>query len=557
MTLIRPALGGRPASVAAALAAVALAASVAACSPVTSAGSGSNGGAPSQSASPDSFGSPAQPGTVKDGGTLVVGLSSEPDMLDPTLSRSFYSRYVFDAMCQKLYDVNQTAKIVPQLATALPKVTDGGKTVTIPLRTDARFADGTPFNSAAVKTTLQRDLTNPQSARKTELGPITSIDTPDAHTVVIHLQAPFAPLTAALSDRAGMVMSPKALKALGDKFSNAPVCVGPFKFAMQVPGSEIDVVKDPNYYDAAKVHLAGISWHILTDASIRAQNLKSGDVQVADSLSPQDVPDLGKDSSLTLLSSQSLGYQGVTFNIGNVNGVGTPPRQINRPDAKSALVRQAFEYAIDRKGLVEAVFNGLFDVACSPISPASPYSSPAAQKCRPHDPAKAKQLLRQAGVRTPYKVTMLESNTPDSLRLAQALQAMVKQGGFDLKIQPVEYTTLLDQEDRGDFDSLQLGWSGRVDPDANITSFVGTGGSLNVSGYSNPSLDALLTKARETSDVAQRRKLYGEAVAKLQQDDPLIYLYRQRNLTGVSTKVKGVQVFPDGVVRVAFAGFAK
>jgi peptide/nickel transport system substrate-binding protein len=134
---------------------------------------------------------------------------------------------------------------------------------------------------------------------------------------------------------------------------------------------------------------------------------------------------------------------------------------------------------------------------------------------------------------------------------------MVKEGGFDLKIQPVEFTSLLDQQDRGDFELLQLGWSGRVDPDQNITNFVGTGGSQNVSGYSNPTLDKLLSQARETNDLAQRKELYGQVVAELQKDDALIYLYRQRNLTGVSDDVKGVQVFPDGVVRVAFAGFAR
>src|SRR3954452_5014643 len=102
----------------------------------------------------------------------------------------------------------------------------------------------------------------------------------------------------------------------------------------------------------------------------------------------------------------------------------------------------------------------------------------------------------------PYKISMLEANPPDSLRLAQALQSMVKDGGFDLKIQPVEYSSLLDQQDRGDFDCLQLGCSGRIDPDQNITSFVGTGGSLNVSGYSNSSMDSTLTQVGLSSDRA-------------------------------------------------------
>ena len=550
--------GGRrkAAQIPAVLATVALATAVAACSPVQPSNGGGSSGT-SQSNGADTFGAPAQAGQVKNGGTLVMALSAEPDMLDPTLSRSLYSRYVFESMCEKLYDVDQNAKLVPQLATALPTTSADGKTVTIPLRQDARFADGTKLDAAAVSTTLKRDLTNPQSARASELGPITSIGTPDQYTVVIHLKTPFAPLAAALADRAGMVMSPKALAKEGDKFGNNPVCVGPFKFKKRVPQSEIDVVKDPNYYAADKVHLDGISWHILADASIRAANLKSGDVQVADTVSPQDVASLKQQSGLTVLNSQSLGYQAVTFNLGNVNGVGTPPKQINRPDATDARVRQAFEYSIDRKGLVQAVFNGMYDPACTPISPTTQYSSPAAQKCRPHDPAKAKQLLKAAGVKTPYKISMLETNTPDSLRLAQALQSMVKDGGFDLKIQPVEYSSLLDQEDRGDFDSLQLGWSGRIDPDQNITSFIGTGGSLNVSGYSNPALDKVLSQAKESNDLAQRRKLYGQVVAIGEKDAPIVYLYRQRNLTGVSDKVKGVQVFPDGVVRVAFAGFAK
>jgi peptide/nickel transport system substrate-binding protein len=533
--------------------ATALVLALTACSPVSP--KGGSGAKPAPSG--DSFGAPANADEVKQGGKLTVALSAEPDRLDPSLSRSLYSRYVFQAMCEKLYDVDAQAKVVPQLATALPAVSPDGKSVTIPLRQGVRFADGTAFNAAAVKTTLERDLTLPESARKSELGPIDGVDAPDPQTVVVRLKTPFAPLVGALADRAGMIMSPAALQRLGTNFSSAPVCVGPFKFAKRVPQSSIDVVRDPNYYDAGKVHLDAISWRILTDASIRSANLRSGDAEVADSVSTQDVDSLRKDSAVTVLQSPSLGYQGITINVGNVDGVGTPPKPINRPIAKDPKVRQAFEYAIDRKALVAAVFNGIPTPACSPISPASSFSSDEAQKCREHDPAKAKQLLQQAGVKTPYTVNMLVSNTPDTLRLAQALQAMVKDGGFDLKIKPVEYSSLLDEQDRGNFEILQLGWSGRIDPDANITNFVGTGGSQNVSGTSISQMDTILDQARQSNDLAQRKTLYGQAVTLLQQDDSLIYLYRQANLTAFSNKVKGIQVFPDGVIRAAFAGFAK
>ncbi len=534
----------------------------AACSAVTPDGGASPGASGAQpgangAVAGEAFGVPAKADEVKQGGKLIMALSAEPDQLDPTLSRSLYSRYVFNAMCEKLYDVDADARIVPQLATALPTVTDGGKTVTIPVREGAKFSDGSIMDAAAVKATFERNLTLPGSGRKSELGPITSVEAPNASTVVVHYKEPFAPLTAALADRAGMVLNPKTTKALGNRFSTQPSCVGAFKLVKRVPQNSIELEKDPNYYNADKVHFDSISYRIITDANIRAANLRSGDVQVADSLSAQEVPNLRTEKSLTVLQSQSLGYQGVSFNVGNVDGVGTPAKKVNRPSANDPKIREAFKYAIDRAGLVKVIFNDLASVACSPISPKSEFSSEAAQKCAPHDPAKAKQLLTEAGVKMPYEVTMITSNNPDSLRLAQALQSMVKEGGFDLKIQPVEYATLLDQQDRGDFELLQLGWSGRIDPDANITNFVGTGGSQNVSGYNNPDLDAILTKARQSQDLAERRDLYAQAVAKVQADNPIIYIYRQFNLTGVSNTVKGVQVFPDGVIRVALGGFSK
>ena len=535
---------------------IALALAGTACSPVEPAGNDTSGATQSATGQ-DVFGNPADAAQVKQGGTLTVALSADPDKLDPTLSRSLYSRYVFHTMCEKLYDLGPDAKIVPQLATALPTIAADGLSLTIPLKQGVKFADGGTLDSNAVKISINRGLTLAGSGRKSELGPITSVETPDPNTVVIKLSKPFAPLTAALADRAGMVLSPAAVAKLGANFSTAPVCVGPFKFASRVAQNSIKVVKDPLYYDAAKVHLDAIEYRIITDSSIRSANLKSGDAQVADSLSTQDAPSLQKDSSMTVLQSQSLGYQGLTINIANANGIGNPLKQLDTPIAKDPRVRQALDLSIDRAALVKSIFNGLSTVACSPISPKSEFTSDAAQVCPAHDTAKAKQLLADAGVTTPYKVTMITSNNPDSLRLAQALQAMVKEGGFDLVIKPVEYAALLDQQDRGDFELLQLGWSGRVDPDANTYNFVGTTGSQNVAGYSSPEVDKLLTDARQNTDKAQRIKLYGDVVSKLQQDDPLIYMYRQRNLTGVSKKLLGIQVYPDGVIRTAFAGFAK
>jgi peptide/nickel transport system substrate-binding protein len=530
------------------LAAATALAAIAACSPVQQAGG------PSAPPATDSFGAPADLAAVQEGGTLTIALSAEPDMLDPTQSRSLYSRYVFHTMCEKLYDIDQDTSIVPQLATALPEISPDGLTVTIPIREGVRFADGTPLDAQAVVTTFQRNLTMQGSGRRGELGTITSVEAQGPNTVVVRLSAPFAPLTSALADRAGMIMSPAAIERLGDDFGSAPVCVGPFKFENRVAQNSIDVVRDPNYYDADRVHLDRITYRIITDPSIRAANLQSGDAQVADSLSTQDVPGLRTTPGITVLESNMLGYQGITINVGNVNGLGNPPGDVGTPLANDPRVRQALELSIDREGIARTVWGGLYAPACSPISPDTVYSSDAAQACTPHDPARARQLLQEAGVQIPYPIRMITTNEADSLRLAQALQALVAEGGFDLQIQPVEYSALLDQQDRGDYEILQLGWSGRVDPDNNITNFLSTEGGQNVAGYSSPALDTLLTQARTTTDPARRVELYGQVVAAIQEADPIIYLYRERNLTGVSDAVTGVQVFPDGILRVAFAG---
>jgi len=151
---------------------------------------------------------------------------------------------------------------------------------------------------------------------------------------------------------------------------------------------------------------------------------------------------------------------------------------------------------------------------------------------------------------------MVFANTPEERRLGEAIQAQAKEGGFDVALQATEFSASLDQTDAGKYQLYRIGWSGRVDPDGNITSFVHSLGSQNISGYANPDVDALIDKARAEPDTGKRKDLYGQAITKLHEDVPLIYLYRLKNLTGVSDKVVGVQVFGDGILRFGAAGFA-
>jgi peptide/nickel transport system substrate-binding protein len=498
---------------------------------------------------------------VKAGGTLKIALDGEPDKLDPTLARTLVGRNVFNAICEKLYDINEKLEIVPQLAAVPPEVSQDGMTVKIKIRTGLKFADGTTMDATAVKTSLDRDRTLEGSQRKSELTPVKDVAVTDPATVEIHLSQPFAPLTAVLADRAGMVMSPAQLTAKGTDFGTAPVCIGPFKFLTRVAQDRIEVVKDPNYYDAAKVKLDKVIYKIIADAPTRFNNLRSGDIDVQFNVVPTNVDELKGTSNLRMIRSESIGYQGITVNIGNISGVGKAPGTLGAPFAgpmaSNAKVRRAFMLSIDRDALNRTVFRGVYAPACGPISAASPLSSDAAQACPKHDAAEAKKLLSEAGVQTPFKVSLIIGNTPDGRRIGEAIKSMTAEGGFDVQLEPTEFASSLDLTDAGKFQVFQIGWSGRVDPDGNITPFVSTKGSQNIAGYSNPDVDKWLTDARAAQDTGKRKELYGKVVQKLQEDAPLIYLWRQPNLVGLNNKVGGVQMFGDGLVRLGTAGFVE
>src|SRR5581483_11884162 len=276
---------------------------------------------------------------IRDGGTLTIGLAEEPDALDPTLARTFVGRMVFLSMCEKLYDLDKNLNIVPQLAAALPQVSKDKLTYTIKLRPGIKFNDGTSMDAAAVKASLDRDLTLKGSVRASEISPVKSVSTSGASTVVLHLSAPYSPLTSQLADRAGMVMSPKALDAEGANFAQNPVCVGPFMFKDRVAGDHITLVKSPYYYDKSKVHFASIVYKIMTDPSSRTQALRAGDIQVEDRIQSTDVPTLQKDKSVSVAKAVTIGYQGLTFNVGNKSGVGKPYSNVGTPLAKSQFIR--------------------------------------------------------------------------------------------------------------------------------------------------------------------------------------------------------------------------
>jgi len=493
-------------------------------------------------------------GVAKAGGTVTVGLTAgEPDALDPTLARTFSGREVFLTFCEKLYDLNAKAQIVPQLASALPTISKDKLTVTIPLRKGIKFNDGTPFNADAVVKSIQRDQTLKGSARASEISPVDSVTAQGQNTVVFHLKAPYSPLTAQLADRAGMIMSPAQLDKLGDKFATNPICVGPFMFDNRVAGDTITVVKSPFYYNKKNVHLDKIVFKVENDAAAAAAALKAGDLQALDGIASTELQGIVHTPSLRVIKETSLGYQGITLNLGNKNGLLKPYSNVGTAIASSDKLREAFEMAIDRKAMNKVVFGGTVLPGCTPISPSSSWYDPSV-KCTPFNPAQAKKLVQASGISNPTIHLMVPTGSV-ALRQAQFLQSEEQAVGINVVIDSTDFVTSLSKADAGTYETFQIGWSGRVDPDGNIYQFVATTGSQNDSGYTNPRLDLILNNARKASTEQARKTLYRAAEKIILADRPLIYLYHGVTRAGLDKSLKGVTMYPDTLLRVSFAQF--
>ena len=473
--------------------------------------------------------------------TLRFGLAEDPDVLDPTLARTFVGRIVFAALCDKLFDIDENLNIVPQLATSYQWSPDS-KALTLKIRQGVTFHDGEKLDAAAVKFNIERHKSMAGSNRKGELAPVTSVDVVDPSTVRLNLSAPFAPLLAQLADRAGMMVSPKAAQAEGDKFGAHPVCSGPFKFVERVAQDRIVLERYQNYWNKDAIHLDKVVYLPITDSTVRLANLKSGQLDFIERMAPSDVPQLKTDTRFKIAKITEIGYQGITINVGK-----SDLAQKN-PLGKDPRVREAFELSLDRQGIVDVAMDGEAAVGNQWVAPNNPFyvkSLPVPKR----DVAKAKQLLQAAGVPNP-SFTLMTPTTSDAQKIAQVVQSMAKEAGFDVKIQSTEFATSLNMADKGEFEGYVLAWSGRADPDGNIFSFEGCKQPLNYAGYCKPEVDELLKRSRSALDPAERKKDYAELAAILLKDRPIVYLFHRHWLYAYSNKVSGFHPLPDGLVRL-------
>ena len=478
------------------------------------------------------------PALAQDTRTLTIGIVSDPVTLDPALMASFFELSVQYNLFEPLLHVTPDLKIEPGLASV---ETPDALTYLFTLKPNLTFHDGTALDAAAAKANFDRMLDPATgSPRRSELSSIDTVRVTGALTFTVKLKAAYAPLLQVLSNRAGMMVSPSALKKLGPDFATQGVGAGPYKVVSWTKNSELVLERFPGYW-RGPAKIEKIVFRPIADETVRLTNLRSSTVQLVDGVPAQSIPQLARESNLTLKQTPGLGFNAFSFNT-------------TRPPFDDVRVRQAFTTAIDKQAVLKAVYFGTGSLAYGAIPPTISWAHDAGFAPYKASAEAARKLLADAGKTAPVPVSITVTNSPAQVRTAEVLQAQANQAGFKVEIKQIDATSLISVLRQKDFDLCMSPWSGRTDPDGNLYNYFTTTGSNNFMGYQSDKVSDLLNKARITPAQAERSKLYREAEVQIATDAPMLFLTFPATLQA-SLKRLNWQQYPDGALRLQFANF--
>jgi peptide/nickel transport system substrate-binding protein len=480
------------------------------------------------------------------GGQIKVGLNADLTTLDPHISGAAVDRQVFYNLFDTLVRLDTDLSIKPGLAESWTQ--PDPKTIVFKLRSGVTYHDGEPFNAASVKANIERAQNLPKSARKSELGDVTSVEVVDDLTAKFNLKQPSSPLLSLLTDRAGMMVSTRAADASGDDFARKPVGTGPFSFVEWVKDDRVVLKKNPSYWDkdasgTQLPYLDGVVYKPIPDQTQRLTALKTGTVDIIDIPPSKDIPALKTGADLAYSELPGLAYRYIQLNT-------------KRAPLDNVMIRQAIALAIDRETINKAIFFNAGQPAYQAIPPSSFAFDPEFKANSPRNVDKAKDLVKQSGIANP-KIGAMVTNTPEDKQLAEVFKEQLADVGITMDIELIEFATQLDRALKEEFDANILQWSGRPDPDGNIFNYVYSKGSGNRSQYANPEVDKLLEQTRAVSDQAERKKLYSQINKILTDESPMIYIQHRPEVKVMAKQVKGFVHNPDGMMRFAGVSLAR
>jgi len=479
---------------------------------------------------------------------LVVGQIAEPKSLDPATVTAVNDFRILMNIYDGLVRYKDGAlEVEPALAESWT-ISDDGKTYTFKLRDGVSFHDGSPLTAEAVKFNFDRMLDEEHPYHDTGPFPLSfffsaieEVKAPDPRTVVFTLNEPYAPFLSNLAYPTGLIVSPDAVKEHGENFGRNPSGTGPFRFAEWESNAKVVVVRNADYWGGAP-SLEAVVFRPITDANTRVAEMLSGGLDLMVEVPPDNVSQFAEDPA---------------FNVHEQAGPHVWFLILNAKEGPMAdkRVRQAVNYAIDKKSLVENVLQGTAEVAAGPTPPAFSWAYNDSLEPYPYDPDKARKLIKEAGAEgseLTFYVTEGGSGMLDPVPMGAAIQADLAEVGFDVKIETYEWNTFLGKVNpglEGKADMAEMAWMTN-DPDtlpylALRTEAWPDAGGFNSGYYSNPEVDELLEAARRSTDQAERARQYTEMQQIVREDAPWAFIANWKQNAVTSDRVSGFKLQPS------------
>jgi len=467
-------------------------------------------------------------------GNLVAAIAGEPDQLDPQKTSAYFSFEILENVYDTLVEPDENLQMRPALAESW-EVSPDQLTWTFHLRRGVTFHDGSPFTAEDVVYSYRR-IIDQQLSNAYRFSAVTGVTAPDPSTVEITVKQPTPNLLVNIGGFKGMAIVQRKNVESG-AIATHPIGTGPFAFKSAKSGDSITLTANKNYWGGPPA-VSGVIFRFVPEASTALSALQAGEIDWTDSIPRQRVEELRGDDSLTLGITPGNDYWYLTLNEA-------------RKPFDDARVRRAIAYGIDRDAIVQATSYGTATANQLAIPKGSPWYTDYHGYTRDID--KAKTLLGQAGVNDLTLDMMATSEYPETVTAAQIIADNLAPLGITVKIRTVDFATWLDDENRGNFDMLMMGWLGNIDPDDFYYAQQHTGGKSNAQKYSNPTVDALLDAGRTETNPDTRKADYAKAATIIADDASYIYLYNPSVIAAWSKKLSGYAPRRDKAIRFSSA----
>jgi peptide/nickel transport system substrate-binding protein len=491
-----------------------------------------------------------------DARTLNYTLGNDISQMDPALITDIESGLVASQVYQGLVRFRDDSVEIEHDLAEKYEVSDDGLVWTFQLRKDVTFHDGTPFDAGAVVFSVMRQMDDhhpyhvPGKMRyakmiygdrtTTETELVREVSAPDSHTVVFTLAKPFTPFIKNLAMTPAAIVSPKAVETYGKDFQTTMVGTGPFRLKSHKP-DELLVLQRNETFWGEKARLQEIRFRILRNADIRLNSLRKGESDIISAVEPTAIEMLEKEKDITVISEPSMSIGYIAMNC-------------SRTPFDNKLVRQAFNYAIDKEYIVKNLYLNRSVVAKGLIPPGMLGYNPD-RTGYPYDQAKAKQLLSEAGYPNGFTITFTTHNSPRvynpvGAKLAERIQQDLQKVGVTVKIEQLEFSAFLDKQKAGEYQISNGGWvSDNGDPDNFIFELAGR--EDNEAKYVNAEATSLMRAAAEENDEKKREEMYRKAEDMIVENPPFVFLNHSKQVLALRKSVRNFKAHPTAVAHLS------